>query len=187
MLKVSHYSRHQKTFLAKRLTYRNLDAREQNEGGVDEVRPTKTPDVALAQRKFEQGLQNTNHIDSRLAQVELSAEARAKLDAKARELRQVLERKGQQLDVKLHQDLQSHLRELENAVAKGKMHANLIDDLKKTEAASNEMQQLNARKWAQRIDSGSHILGAVAAAPVNAAVTASVSIIKGVIRAFKNK
>lgn len=178
-------SAYKKIFLTKRVLYRmNLneknkeqEAVQTSEHAVDPVKAKDTLDQAVAQ---------LDTIDVRLADVQLSKEARDLLDKKSGELRLALEKRGQKLDEKLHQELQNHLRELESAVGKGKVNASVIEELKKSEEANKQMRQLKAREWSRGIESGAIVLGAVAAAPVNAAVSALISLIKGIIQAIKS-
>jgi hypothetical protein len=183
MYKFSQISREQKTFLPKRGVFLiNMNEKNREKEGVQagpSVDPVKAKDTV------DQSVLQLNAIDTRLAGVQLTEEAKVLLDKKSAELRLALETRGQKLNEKLYQELQDHLRQLEGAVGKGKVNASVIDELKKSEEANKEMRQLKAREWARGIENGAIVFGAVVAAPVNAAASALISMIKGIIQAFK--
>lgn len=175
----------QKLFLPKRALHR-MNSNEKSREKVGVQATEHAIDPVKAKDTLDQAVVQLNAIDVRLADVQLSKEAKEMLDKTSGELRLALEKRGQELDEKLHQELQNHLRELESAVGKGKVNASVIEELKKSEEANKQMRQLKAREWSRGIESGAIVLGAVVAAPVNAAVSALISLIKGIIQAIKS-
>jgi len=185
MYKSHQISPHKKLFLPKRALYR-MNSNEKNRE-IEGIQTTEhAVDPVKAKDTLDQAVVQLNAIDLRLADVQISKEARKMLDEKSAALRLALEKRGQKLDKRLHQELQDHLRDLERAVGKGDVNAAVIDALKKSEGANDEMRKLKAREWSREIESGAIVLGAVVAAPVNAAVSALISLIKGIIQAIKS-